>query len=384
LTKKLHVARAGKALAGWPDCRMKVSAPSLAVILSTDNRRKVETYAVELFSKGPAAMQPGRHLQAFRDVMLASLLMYFHEMEKTHGHCNSVVKTMVQKANVVDITIKTLRDWGEIIYKDWKLRNSANEKCSGTELERAQLAIEKLVAEAADQNKRNQVLEDKLTKLQANQDLMLRMLESLVVQRAHSPPRKSPRKEDTQSRTETVVGFTEESCTSLATTTTTTRESNVSNVPNAVELMMLGASRAGSGPYFPNLLKMRASHFLSDVVLQKVNVNHKDCFGYDITKQTKARGKLLYDSLMKKCTEEERIFFRSTRPEPSHPTYTEWKAKLTSTCERIETQLLSDIKSDQEPLKAKNPKLCEPKLTVGSMSNQIELLKTARENGEIK
>mmetsp|Transcript_7131 Transcript_7131/g.10372 ORF Transcript_7131/g.10372 Transcript_7131/m.10372 type:complete len:85 (-) Transcript_7131:11-265(-) len=80
----------------------------------------------------------------------------------------------------------------------------------------------------------------------------------------------------------------------------------------------------------------------------------------------------------------ERIFFRSTRPEPSHPTYTEWKAKLTSTCERIETQLLSDIKSDQEPLKAKNPKLCEPKLTVGSMSNQIELLKTARENGEIK
>ena len=203
---------------------------------------------MELFSKGPAAMQPGRHLEAFRDVMLASLLMYIHEMEKTYGHCNSVVKTMVQKANVVDITIKTLRDWGEIIYKDWKLRNSANEKCSGTELERAQLAIEKLVAEAADQNKRNQVLEDKLTKLQANQDLMLRMLESLVVQRAHSPPRKSPRKEDTQSRTETVVGFTEESCTSLA-TTATTRESNVTIVSNfATERTLGGTAPARPGP----------------------------------------------------------------------------------------------------------------------------------------
>jgi len=31
-------------------------------------------------------------------------------------------------------------------------------------------------------------------------------------------------------------------------------------------------------------------------------------------------------------------------------------------------------------LKAKNPRLCEPKLTVASMSSQIELLKTAREN----
>jgi len=91
-----------------------------------------------------------------------------------------------------------------------------------------------------------------------------------------------------------VVGFTEESCTSLA-TTTTTREpnvtivsnfaaaTNVSNVPNAVELMKLEASHAGSWLYFPNLVKMRASHFLTDVVLQRVNVNHKDCLGSEIT-----------------------------------------------------------------------------------------------------
>lgn len=51
LTKKLHVAQAGKALAGWLDCQMRVSVPSLAVILSADNKRKVETYAAELFSK---------------------------------------------------------------------------------------------------------------------------------------------------------------------------------------------------------------------------------------------------------------------------------------------------------------------------------------------
>ena len=56
------------------------------------------------------------------------------------------------------------------------------------------------------------------------------------------------------------------------------------------------------------------------------------------------------------------------------------EGKALSTCERIETQLPSEIKSEQEPLKAKNPRLCEPGLTVGSMSSQMELLKIAREN----
>jgi hypothetical protein len=37
---------------------MKVCAPSLAVILFADNKRKVEMYAAELFNKGPAALQP--------------------------------------------------------------------------------------------------------------------------------------------------------------------------------------------------------------------------------------------------------------------------------------------------------------------------------------
>ena len=76
LTNKLHVSRAGKALAGWPDCCMAVASPSLFGCMASESCLSIETYASDLFSKAPPQLQTQGDLVAFRDVMLMSLFRY--------------------------------------------------------------------------------------------------------------------------------------------------------------------------------------------------------------------------------------------------------------------------------------------------------------------
>jgi len=84
-------------------------------------------------------------------------------------------------------------------------------------------------------------------------------------------------------------------------------------------LMMLGASHKGSGRQLSNFFKNESAPISQWGGAPESECESLNYFGSEVMKQTKASGKLLYDSLMKKCTEKERIFC-SVHPEPSHPT----------------------------------------------------------------
>ncbi|MGH7954610.1 MAG: hypothetical protein ACREOZ_01480, partial [Gloeomargaritales cyanobacterium] len=84
LTKKLHVARAGKALAGWRNCEMSVSAPTLDAFKTSANALCLKQFCVELFV---GVLVPELHttLKPLRDVMVATLLMYREDVRNEVG-----------------------------------------------------------------------------------------------------------------------------------------------------------------------------------------------------------------------------------------------------------------------------------------------------------
>jgi hypothetical protein len=122
----LHVSRAGKSLANWPDPYAHVFVHRLFDADGMDDvdRKLLEDLAYSLFLFSPAALQPKGRLVKFRNVMLASLLTNFEWMRKTFGTENAVVRAILDKAVRNGITVATLDGWGEKIRLDFQLRNA--------------------------------------------------------------------------------------------------------------------------------------------------------------------------------------------------------------------------------------------------------------------
>jgi hypothetical protein len=122
----LHVSRAGKSLANWPDPYAEVFVHRLLDADGMDDadRKSLEDLAHDLFLFSPEALQPEGRLVKFRNVMLASLLTNFEWMRKTFGIENAVVAEILEKAVQNRITVAMLDGWGEKIRLDFKLRNA--------------------------------------------------------------------------------------------------------------------------------------------------------------------------------------------------------------------------------------------------------------------
>ncbi|EJK63683.1 hypothetical protein THAOC_15645, partial [Thalassiosira oceanica] len=86
LTQKVHVAEAGRALSHWPNPKDRVYAPSLDVIITDRNRRNVELLCQNLFMYTPIASMLNGRLKGFRNVMVASVLMYLKPVKKALGN----------------------------------------------------------------------------------------------------------------------------------------------------------------------------------------------------------------------------------------------------------------------------------------------------------
>jgi hypothetical protein len=124
----LHVSRAGKSLANWPDPYAEVFVHRLFDANGMDDadRKALEDLAHDLFLFSPEALQPDGRLVNLRNLMLASLLTNFEGMRKKFGVANAVVAAICDKAVQNGITMAMLDCWGEKIRLDFKLRNANN------------------------------------------------------------------------------------------------------------------------------------------------------------------------------------------------------------------------------------------------------------------
>ncbi|MGH7955285.1 MAG: hypothetical protein ACREOZ_04925, partial [Gloeomargaritales cyanobacterium] len=103
LTKKLHVATAGKALAGWGDPRIHVSSPTLDAFKTTANADCVESFCVELFAGLSLPRMLHNDLKLLRDVFVATLLMYRQDMIDVLGDDDIVLRRISRAVSLCNI-----------------------------------------------------------------------------------------------------------------------------------------------------------------------------------------------------------------------------------------------------------------------------------------
>jgi hypothetical protein len=128
----LHVSRAGKSLAHWPDPLAHVFVHRLLDADGMDDadRKSLAGLAHLLFCFGPKDLGPRGRLVKFRDVMLASLLTNFEGMREKFGREHAVVAQIIHKATRLNITVAMLDGWGKKIRLDYELRNATPEPTS--------------------------------------------------------------------------------------------------------------------------------------------------------------------------------------------------------------------------------------------------------------
>eukprot|EP00542_Grammatophora_oceanica_P003567 CAMPEP_0194065926 /NCGR_PEP_ID=MMETSP0009_2-20130614/85740_1 /TAXON_ID=210454 /ORGANISM="Grammatophora oceanica, Strain CCMP 410" /LENGTH=749 /DNA_ID=CAMNT_0038718827 /DNA_START=67 /DNA_END=2316 /DNA_ORIENTATION=+ len=235
LQHKVHVATAGKTLAGWQDPRMMVASPQLEAIIDEEDMKLLLKLVEQLFFFAPDELQKPP-LIGFRNVMAASLLMYFEDMEAIEINArkenprknnNTVLSAIKDNANGLSIPLAKIRAWGQAIKSDFKTRNILNQRTTGTEVQQCSAAVRDLAEEGVKDRKEVQAMKAELeaakaelkeakeelkevkAELQANKaenkktrtqlDRMEQLLEQLARSSVGSPSRKRAKTVDTRS-----------------------------------------------------------------------------------------------------------------------------------------------------------------------------------------
>ena len=128
LTLKLHMATAGKALAGWADPTKPVVAPTLEAIYDDSNRDVIENFCHELFQDSPisALLSDPKKLKGFRSRMVASLLMYYTNVKKTLGSDCDIIKTVRFKWIDCGLDQRDLEKYGDKIKERFLIDNATS------------------------------------------------------------------------------------------------------------------------------------------------------------------------------------------------------------------------------------------------------------------
>jgi hypothetical protein len=128
---------------------LQVTPPCLAILMSVcgADPLEVERFAYELFYYAPNCFNnKDGHLHEYRDALVATLLMYYANMERDFGKDHLVLSTMRQKAELAKIATPstTLKKWGAAIMKHFKEENRKNKaKVEGTMVVKLLAALEK-------------------------------------------------------------------------------------------------------------------------------------------------------------------------------------------------------------------------------------------------
>lgn len=111
--RRSKLSRGGLALAGFSNPNILAHAPSLAAI-GTDSRTvaRLNAFSGELFNN-VGVPELGSSLKDYRDVLVASLLMYYNQVKAALGNESPIIKTMCLAAINVGSDIATMAQWGE-------------------------------------------------------------------------------------------------------------------------------------------------------------------------------------------------------------------------------------------------------------------------------
>lgn len=75
---------------------------------------------------GQHSTQLGSTLKDYRDVLVASLLMYYNQVKAALGNESPIIKTMCLAAINVNSDIATMAQWGEKVRDRFIVQNAAN------------------------------------------------------------------------------------------------------------------------------------------------------------------------------------------------------------------------------------------------------------------
>lgn len=124
--RSLHIALAGKTLAGWTDPRQKVFPPKVDAFLNPLNTEAYECFALALFRRtGLPELHDSARLLQFRNQMIATFLMRMEDMEDALGEKDMILTHVVKCAGEVGITKAKLLVWGKLIKRKFDAENSA-------------------------------------------------------------------------------------------------------------------------------------------------------------------------------------------------------------------------------------------------------------------
>ncbi len=146
LTAGLMVDQAGKALANWHDPKMHVSAPTLEAFVTPANEDRVEAFCRELFGTS-IIPNVNTEMKAVRDVLVASLLRYYDEVDKK----SLVSRTIVNAALRVGMTADHVKNWGQLVKNRFMVANAQNfGNNGGTDVARLSTALTMLQKSCAE------------------------------------------------------------------------------------------------------------------------------------------------------------------------------------------------------------------------------------------
>lgn len=266
-TKKLHVSRAGKALAGWSDCTMSVAAPDYSAFLNEENKVQVKNYITQLFDVGIPELTNGGTLANFRYVMLASLLMYFDEMAGEFGYNNDIIKTLIHVGHQLDIEVSTLRTWGSAVKQQFLHKNAQNLASAVGSRTGFSIVLQELLME---RDHHREMIAD----LKSDVKHLTMMVESLLATAPTSPALRHHKRtiDELESPAYLMTGS--------SSSTKVEPPINESTVPlnkkveqkNAFEVIVSESSRKRGVVHFPNILKMTISELVKQVIIQGVNM----------------------------------------------------------------------------------------------------------------
>lgn len=375
VTNVAHVLSAGRALAGLKDCRQNLPAPSLDVILTPENKASVEAFAYDLFLNGPDAFHPpAGHLLKFRDVMVASLLMYFEDMEHDLGIDDAVVKRLIVASRHRNIPLSLLRSWGSDIRAKFQRDIVKSQRCSGTELEQAHAMIAILEDQLNHQNEecarlanRLESVEGRLAQIETGQSKMQNGVD-LLVQHFTASPSSVP----SPARKRRHV-------TPSPMNATTSTDSLPSSMPAPMRSIgdVLGKVSCPARPIFENFLQTPMGTLIAKLYLGKIDIDQPI---EGVEKQQKSRAKKALAHALKHASEDAKLTLRQRRPiETFGPEYQEY-------CRTINVAAGNVAKRQYEVLKCAFEQAFPGKMftiksltqcTVSSVDNMLDKLKKA-------
>jgi len=389
-TQKKHVVAGGLALAGFSNPNILVHAPSLAAI-GTDARTVaiLNSFSGELFNN-VGVPELATTLKNYRDVLVASLLMYNEQVVAALGKDSPIVKTMRLAAINVGSDIATMARWGEAVRDRFIVQNAANIGGGDGNVEERYAKALSLVTEMCMKT------QDKMSSLSA------------VV---HETNERSKRMEDgINTLTLLLAGGVKSPCRPSAAKKQRTEESESDNTtPNttsvaatqrdAFQTMSSGVA-VQNHTSFTEAGSWTINKFVANVIKSR-QFSGANGFCGNIKSSNRKRYRYVYDGLVALANDSEKQYFNPNKApvwdaHHSHPGDVDrdlWFRQLDQVVIRLSTTLTRQYlkrkarvqkkegEPDEQLLARYNKLLNSQKTSLGSVGNLIETVMAAEKKG---